>query len=91
MSKHYSVFSTLFRYSVIHFSSILLYGFISWKLILVHLSVYLYNIGFGSVIILFFANFNRKRLDLSKGTTFNWQGMGATKGMGATSGYLAFH
>lgn len=55
------------------------YGFISWKLILLHISVYLYNIGFGSVIVLFFANYNKKRLDLSKGATFNWQGVGATQ------------
>ncbi len=55
----------------------LLYGFISWKLILIHIAVYLYNIGFGTVIILFFANFNRKKLDLSKGSSFNWQGIGA--------------
>jgi len=57
----------------------LLYGFISWKLILLHISVYLYNIGFGSVIVLYFANFNKKRLDLSKGGSFNWQGVGATQ------------
>lgn len=57
----------------------LFYGFMSWKLILLHLSVYLYNIGFGSVIVLFFANFNKKRLDLTKGASFNWQGVGATQ------------
>ena len=57
----------------------LLYGLMSWKLIILHLAVYLYNIGFGSVIVLFFANYNRKRLDLSKGATFNWQGVGATQ------------
>lgn len=55
------------------------YGFISWKLILMHISVYLYNIGFGSVIVLFFANYNKKRLDLSKAASFNWQGVGATQ------------
>lgn len=57
----------------------LLYGLISWKLILLHISVYLYNIGFGSVIVLFFANFNKKRLDLTKKATFNWQGVGMSQ------------
>lgn len=57
----------------------LFYGFMSWKLILMHVSVYLYNIGFGSVIVLYFANYNKKRLDLSKGGNFNWQGVGATQ------------
>ena len=55
------------------------YGFMSWKLILLHIVVYLYNIGFGTVIVLFFANYNRKRLDLSKKASFNWQGVSATQ------------
>lgn len=55
------------------------YGFMSWKLILLHISVYLYNIGFGAVIVLFFANYNKKRLDLTKGSSFNWQGVSATQ------------
>jgi hypothetical protein len=57
----------------------LLYGFISWKIFLIIFSVYLYSIGFGSVIVIFFANYNRKRLDLTKGATFNYQGVGATQ------------
>ncbi|MCO6497650.1 MAG: hypothetical protein J5I50_08310 [Chitinophagaceae bacterium] len=56
-----------------------LYGFMSWKLIVLHFVVFLYNIGFGAVIVLFFANYNKKRLDLSKGGAFNWQGVGATQ------------
>lgn len=55
------------------------YGFISWKLILLHLCVYLYNIGFGTVIVLYFACYNRKRLDLTKAASFNWQGVGASQ------------
>ncbi|WP_129715348.1 DUF5687 family protein [Pedobacter sp. SYP-B3415] len=55
------------------------YGFLSWKLLLLHLAAYLYNVGFGTVIVLYFANFNFKRLDLSKGASFNWQGVGATQ------------
>lgn len=55
------------------------YGFMSWKLLLLHLCVYLYNIGFGSVIVLFFACYNRKRLDLTKAASFNWQGVGASQ------------
>lgn len=57
----------------------LLYGFLSWKLALMHICVYLYNIGFGTVIVLYFANYNKKRLDLTKGGSFNWQGVGATQ------------
>ena len=55
------------------------YGFISYKLLLLHLVAYLYNIGFGVVVILFFATNNYKRLDITQSATFNWQGVGATQ------------
>ncbi|RYD76530.1 MAG: hypothetical protein EOP53_14510 [Sphingobacteriales bacterium] len=55
------------------------YGFMSWKLLLLHLSAYLYNIGFGSVIVLYFATFNYKRLDITSSASFNWQGVGASQ------------
>ena len=35
------------------------YGIMSWKLIVLHLVIYLYNIGFGAVIVLFFANYSK--------------------------------
>lgn len=55
------------------------YGFLSWKLLLLHFSAYLYNIGFGTVIVLWFATKNYKRLDLNKGASFNWQGTSAVQ------------
>ena len=55
------------------------YGFMSWKLLLLHLAAYLYNIGFGTVIVLWFATMNYKRLDLTKGASFNWQGTSAVQ------------
>lgn len=55
------------------------YGFISYKLLLLHLAAYLYNIGFGTVIVLFFATNNYKRLDITQSASFNWQGVGATQ------------
>ena len=55
------------------------YGFMSWKLLLLHLAAYLYNIGFGTVIVLWFATKNYKRLDLTKGASFNWQGTSAVQ------------
>jgi len=55
------------------------YGFMSPKLLLLHLAAYLYNIGFGTVLVLYFATMNYKRLDLTKGASFNWQGTGATQ------------
>jgi hypothetical protein len=56
-----------------------LYGFISWKILLVQFAAYLYNIGFGTVIILYFATRNYKAIDLSKSSGFNYQGVGASQ------------
>jgi len=55
-----------------------LYGLMSWKLLLVHLSAYLYNTGIAAVIVLYFATRNYKYIDLKKGSNFNWQGVGAS-------------
>ena len=55
------------------------YGFMSYKLLLLHAAAYLYNIGFSTVIVLYFATLNYKRLDLTKSASFNWQGISATQ------------
>jgi len=54
------------------------YGFISWKIILIQFAAYLYNIGAGTLVVLYFATTNYKSIDLSKGASFNWQGVGAS-------------
>ncbi|TCD12929.1 hypothetical protein EZ449_02470 [Pedobacter frigidisoli] len=55
------------------------YGFMSPKLLLLHLAAFLYNIGFGTVMVLYFATLNYKRLEINKSASFNWQGVGATQ------------
>ncbi|MEE1884263.1 DUF5687 family protein [Pedobacter flavus] len=55
------------------------YAFISWKLILLHFVTYLFNIGVSSTTVLYFALYNYKKLDLEKGASFNYQGVGATQ------------
>lgn len=55
------------------------YGFVSYKLLLLHLAAYLYNIGFATVVVLYFATLNYKRLDITGSASFNWQGVGATQ------------
>ncbi len=55
------------------------YGFLSPKLLLLHIAAYLYNIGFGTVIVLYLATLNYKRLDINKAASFNYQGTGATQ------------
>lgn len=55
------------------------WGIMSYKLLLLHFSSYIYNLGVGTVIVLYFANFNYKRLDITTSASFNWQGVGATQ------------
>lgn len=54
------------------------YGLMSWKLLAVQFAAYLFNIGAGTVIVLYFATTNYKYIDLGKGTSFNWQGVSAS-------------
>jgi hypothetical protein len=55
------------------------YVYFGWHTVLVHFVMYLWNIGVNTTIVLFFANRNYKRIDLSKGASFNWEGVGATQ------------
>lgn len=55
------------------------YVYFGWRVLMIHFIMYLWNIGINTTIILFFANRNFKRIDLSKGASFNWEGVGATQ------------
>ena len=54
-----------------------LYGLMSWKILLIQFAAYFYSIGIATVMVLYFATRNYKHIDLSKGSSFNWQGVGA--------------
>jgi hypothetical protein len=54
------------------------YAFLSWKILLIHLAAYLYNIGVSTVIVLYFATRNYKYIDISKGARFSWEGVTAS-------------
>jgi len=56
-----------------------LYGLMSWKILMVQFAAYFYNVGLGTVIILYFATRNYKSIDLSKSAGFNYQGVGASQ------------
>ncbi|RYY33218.1 MAG: hypothetical protein EOP46_17020 [Sphingobacteriaceae bacterium] len=55
------------------------YAYFGWRIVLIHFVMYIYNLGVNTTIMLFFANRNYKRIDLSKGASFNWEGVGATQ------------
>ncbi|MCD4746031.1 MAG: DUF5687 family protein [Bacteroidales bacterium] len=48
------------------------------KILLINFITFLFNIGVISFVLLYNATFNKKSMDLSKGATFNYQGMGAS-------------
>lgn len=56
-----------------------LYGLISIKILYIQFAAYLYNIGIGAIIVLYLATWNSKAIDLSKGSTFNYQGISASQ------------
>ncbi|MDN5284473.1 MAG: hypothetical protein JWR38_747 [Mucilaginibacter sp.] len=55
------------------------YVYFGWRVLMIHFIMYLWNIGINTTMVLFFANRNFKRIDLSKGASFNWEGVGATQ------------
>jgi hypothetical protein len=55
------------------------YAYFGWEILLVLFSVFLFNIGVGSHCTMFFGSLNPKKIDLSQGTVFNWQGVGAAQ------------
>lgn len=69
----------LTTFSTISFLLSLLYGFLSWKLIPILLASWLFNIGIHSILTCFIGTRNYKGLDLSKGSSFNYQGTGAAQ------------
>lgn len=54
------------------------YVFFDPFILLVNFVTYLFNIGVLSYALLYTATFNKKKMDLSKGATFNYQGVGMT-------------
>eukprot|EP01037_Dinobryon_pediforme_P011282 gene11282-11369_t len=51
------------------------YIYFGWRTVMIHFIMYLWNIGINTTMVLFFANRNYKRIDLSKGAAFNWEGV----------------
>jgi hypothetical protein len=47
------------------------------EILLFNTAAYLFNIGVSSYAILFMATYNKKRIELGKGATFNYQGVSA--------------
>lgn len=57
----------------------MLYGFMNWKIIPIQLAAYFFNIGIHTVLAAYIGTYNFKGLDLSKGSAFNYQGIGTAQ------------
>jgi hypothetical protein len=74
-----SKFVLLTAFSTVALLLSLSYGFINWKIIPIQIAAYFFNVGINIVITAYFATRSYKGLDLSKGATFNYQGIGAVQ------------
>ena len=50
-----------------------------WKIVLINLAAYLFNIGLNVFAVMRLAMFNPKKIDLNKGAAFNYEGVGAAQ------------
>jgi len=64
------------------------YVLFSKEILLINTMTYLYNLGFLSFVLFYFATFVKKRMDLSRGATFNYQGLGATHWLSMLPAFL---
>jgi hypothetical protein len=53
------------------------YVFFGLKILVINIVTFVFNIGCLSFLLLYLATYNKKRMDLSKGAAFNYQGIGA--------------
>ena len=53
------------------------YAYFGIRIFGLQTACFLFNIGVGTYIMLWFAQYNRKRIELSQGSAFNWQGTSA--------------
>ena len=64
------------------------YVFFGTKILIINTVTFLYNIGILSFILLYMATYNKRRMDLSKGAAFNYQGLGASNWLAMLPAFL---
>jgi hypothetical protein len=64
------------------------YVYYGFKILLINTAMYFYNIGILAFILLYFATFNKKRIELSRGGMMNYQGMGAANWLATIPAFI---
>lgn len=65
--------------SVITYVISLAYIYFTWDAFWINTASFIYNIGVNSFVLLFASTYQKKRIDLSKGSAFNYQGTSAVQ------------
>lgn len=68
-------------FSTLSFLLTIPYVYFGWKVLVIHFIMFIWNLGVNTLLVLFFANRNYRRIDLSKGSALNWEGVGASQWM----------
>ena len=64
------------------------YVYFGYNVLLINTMTYLYNVGILSYVLFYFATLSTKKMDLSKGAAFNYQGVGATHWLSMIPAFL---
>ncbi len=65
--------------SVICFLASVPYSFFGWQFLFIHFATFLFNVGILIHVIIYFALWKPKPMDLNKGAMFNYEGIGAAQ------------
>ncbi len=74
--------------SAISFLLTIPYLYFGLEILLVNFAAFLYNVGVLSFALFYMATFSRKRMDLTRGAAFNYQGMGASHWLSMIPAFL---
>ena len=55
------------------------YLYFGWKAFYINTACFIYNIGFNSFFLLYASTYNKKKIDLARGSAFNYQGTSVTQ------------
>ena len=64
------------------------YVFFGSRILLINTAMYFYNIGFLSYTLIYFATYNKKRIDMNRGGMFNYQGIGTMNWLALLPAFL---